>query len=182
MLPGIQAFGGVNWDSNDLLFHSNWLAWGAKASWNVMRVFSYPAIKKENEARADLNRTQALAMTMAVFTQVHAARARYVQQALILRDASDYLAVQRKILKQVKSSAAEDATSDQALIREEMNTLVASVKFDIAHADLQNAFANVYATVGLDPYGAGVTGAESVQALSSHLRSVWIERGDKSGS
>jgi len=30
MLPGVQAFGGVNWDSNDLLFHSNWLAWGPK--------------------------------------------------------------------------------------------------------------------------------------------------------
>lgn len=182
MLPGIQAFGGVNWDSNDLLFHSNWLAWGAKASWNVMRVFSYPAIKKENEARADLNRTQALAMTMAVFTQVHSARARYAQQALILKDAADYLSVQRKILKQVQASASEDATSEQALIREEMNTLVASVKHDIAHADLQNAFANVYATVGLDPYGPGVTGEESVKALTAHLRSVWIERGDKSGS
>lgn len=182
MLPGVQAFGGVNWDSNDLLFHSNWLAWGAKASWNVMRVFSYPAIKKENEARADLNRKQALAMTMAVFTQVHSARARYAQQALILKDAAEYLSVQRKILKQVQASASEDATSEQSLIREEMNTLVASVKHDIAHADLQNAFANVYATVGLDPYGPGVTGNESVKALTAHLRSVWIERGDKSGS
>jgi len=147
-----------------------------------MRVFSYPAIKKENEARADLNRKQALAMTMAVFTQVHSARARYAQQALILRDAAEYLSVQRKILKQVQASASEDATSEQSLIREEMNTLVASVKHDIAHADLQNAFANVYATVGLDPYGPGVTGDESVKALTAHLRSVWIERGDKSGS
>ncbi len=182
LLPGIQAFGGVNWDSNDLLFHSNWLAWGAKASWNVMRIFTYPAIKKENEARAGLNRTQALAMTMAVFTQVHAARARYAQQSLILKDAADYLAVQRKILAQVKTAAMENASSEQSLIREEMNTLVASVKYDIAHADLQNAFANVYATVGLDPYGAGVTGEENVKTLSAHLRSVWIERGDKSGS
>lgn len=182
LLPGIQVFGGANWDSNDLLFHSNWLAWGAKASWNVMRVFSYPAVKKENEARADVNRAQALAMTMAVFTQVHAARARYAQQSLILRDATDYLAVQRKILAQVQASAAEDASSEQAVIREEMNTLVASVKHDIAHADLQNAFANVYATVGIDPYGAGITGEESVKALAAHLRGVWVERGDRSGS
>ena len=182
LLPGIQVFGGANWDSNDLLYHSNWLAWGAKASWNVMRLFSYPAIKKENDARAEVNRAQALAMTMAVFTQVHAARARYAQQSLILKDAADYLAVQKKILAQVRAGAAEDATSEQALIREEMNTLVASVKHDIAHADLQNAFANVYATVGIDPYGEGVTGQESVKALSTHLRSVWVERGDRSGS
>ena len=181
LLPGIQVFGGANWDSNDLLFHSNWLAWGAKASWNVMRVFSYPAIKKENEARDDVERTQALALTMAVFTQVHAARARYAQQSLILKDASDYLAVQQRILSQVRASAAEDATSEQALIREEMNTLVASVKRDIAHADLQNAFANIYATVGIDPYGENVTGGENVKTLAAHLRGVWLERGDRSG-
>jgi outer membrane protein TolC len=182
LLPGIQAFGGVNFDSNDLLYNSNWVAWGAKASWNVMRLFQYPAIKKENDARASLTREQALAMTMAVFTQVHAARARYGQNAKILKDAQDYFEVQKRILVQVKSAAAEDATSEQSLIREEMNTLLASVKFDIAHADLQNAFANIYATVGLDPYAAGLTGAETVGDLAKGLRGTWIERGDRSGT
>jgi outer membrane protein TolC len=182
MLPGIQAFGGLNWDSNDLLYSSNWVAWGAKASWNVMKVFSYPTIKKENEARANLNREQSLALTMAVFTQVHAARARYAQSEKILKDAEDYFNVQNKILHQVQSAAAENAASEQSLIREEMNTLLASVKYDMAHADLQNAFANVYATVGVDPYGAGVSGTESVKDLAKHLRGTWIERGDKSGS
>ena len=147
-----------------------------------MRLFQYPAIKKENEARASVTREQALAMTMAVFTQVHAARARYGQNAKILKDAEDYYTVQKRILQQVKASAAEDATSEQALIREEMNTLLAAVKYDIAHADLQNAFANVYATVGLDPYANGVDGTESVKTLAASLRGTWIERGDKSGT
>jgi outer membrane protein TolC len=182
LLPGIQAFGGANLDSNDLLFHSNWLSWGAKASWNVMKLFSYPAIKRENQAKADLSREQALAMTMAVFTQVHAARARYAQNAKILTDAEDYYAVQKRILNQIASAAAENAESEQSLIREEMNTLLAAVKYDIAHADLQNAFANVYATVGLDPYGAGVDGTENVKTLAKALRGTWIERGDKSGT
>jgi outer membrane protein TolC len=182
LLPGVQAFGGLNFDSNDLLYNSNWVAWGAKASWNVMRLFQYPAIKKENEARAMLTREQALAMTMAVFTQVHAARARYGQNAKILKDAEDYYAVQKRILLQVKSAAAEDAASEQSLIREEMNTLLAAVKYDMAHADLQNAFANVYATVGLDPYANGVTGTESVKELATSLRGTWIERGDRSGT
>jgi outer membrane protein TolC len=182
LLPGIQVFGGVNWDSNDFLVHSNWLSWGAKASWNLMRVFQLPTLKRENEARDAVNREQALALTMAVFTQVHASRARYAQNAEILKDSADYFSVQQRILKQVRASAASDATSEQALIREEMNTLVASVKYDIAHADLQNAFANVYASVGVDPYSAGITGAESVKALAGALRTTWVERGDRSGS
>jgi outer membrane protein TolC len=182
LLPGIQAFGGISADTNDLLYSSNWVSWGAKASWNVMRLFSYPAIKKSNENRASLTREQALAMTMAVFTQVYAAKAKYEIQSQVLKDAADYYAVQRKILDQVKSSAAENAASEQSLIREQMNTLLASVKYDIANADLQNAFAGVYSTVGLDPYGPGVTGEESVKDLAMKLRAVWIERGDRTGT
>ncbi len=182
LLPGIQLFGGANLDSNDLLVNSNWMSWGAKASWNVLRVFQLPAIQKENQARKDLTREQSLTLTMAVFTQVHAARARFAQNSEILKDAADYHAVQRKILNQVRSSAAVDAASEQALIREEMNTLVAAVKYDIAHADLQNAFANVYASVGIDPYSEGVTGAEDVKSLARALRTTWVERGDRSGT
>jgi outer membrane protein TolC len=182
LLPGVQVFGGANWDSNDLLFNNNWVSWGAKASWNAMRIFQYPAIKKEGEARQDLGREQALAMTMAVFTQVHAARARFAHSAQILGDASESYAVQKRILEQVKSSASENAASEQSLIREEMNTLLSSVKYDVAYADLQNAFANVYSSIGIDPYGENVDGSESVKALSAALRSTWVERGDKSGT
>lgn len=182
LLPGIQVFGGANWDSNDLLFNNNWVTWGAKASWNAMRVFQYPAIKKENEARKDLGREQALAMTMAVFTQVHAARARFAHSSQILQDANDSYRVQLKILQQVKSSAAESAASEQALIREQMNTLLSSVKYDVAYAELQNAFASVYSSIGIDPYGENISGQESVKDLSAALRSTWVERGDRSGT
>ncbi|MDE2445572.1 MAG: TolC family protein [Alphaproteobacteria bacterium] len=182
LLPGISVYGGTNWDSNDLLYNSNWLSWGAKASWNVMRLFSYPAIKSSNEARAALTREQALAMTMAVFTQVHTARARFYHQAEILKDTNDFYNVQSRILNQVRASAATNASSEQALIREEMNTLLASIKYDVAYADLQNAFANVYASIGIDPFGEGVNGTESVDALATALRGVWIERGDRSGT
>ncbi len=172
LLPGIQVFGGANWDSDDLLYHSNWVSWGAKASWNVMRLFSLPAIQKENLARKDLQREQALAMTMAVFTQVHASRARYFQSTKVLEDSREYLEVQRRILGQVRKQAAVDAESEQALIREEMNTLLASVKYDVAHSDQQNAFANIYASIGLDPYAEGVDGTESVSTLAKSLRGV----------
>ena len=182
LLPGIQVYGGTNWDSNDLLFNNNWVTWGAKASWNAMRIFQYPAIKKEGEARRELGRQQALAMTMAVFTQVHASRARFAHSSVILQDASESFSVQKKILVQVKNSASENAASEQALIREEMNTLLSSVRYDVAYADLQNAFANVYSSVGIDPYGENITGTESVKVLSQALRSTWVERGDQSGT
>ncbi|MEA1834550.1 hypothetical protein U8607_20865 [Methylobacterium durans] len=50
------------------------------------------------------------------------------------------------------AAAAADSISEQTLIREEMNTLVAEVKYDLAHAAVQNARANVYASLGLDTF------------------------------
>ncbi len=182
LLPGIQVFGGANWDSNDLLFNNNWISWGAKASWNAMRVFQYPAIKREGAARRELGRQQALAMTMAVFTQVHASRARFAYSSVILKDANDSYDVQKKILMQVRSSASSNSASEQVLIREEMNTLLSSVKYDVAYADLQNAFANVYSSVGIDPFGENISGTENVKDLSEALRLTWVERGARSGS
>ena len=182
LLPGINVFAGADISTNDLLYNADWISYGAKASWNLMKVFSLPAKKAQIAAQEDLLRQQSLAYTMAVVTQVYVSRVRYQQNYEILKDAGDAYAVQKRIANQVRTSAAEDAASEQTLIREEMNTLVSAAKYDIAYADLQNAFANVYASVGIDPYGEGITGEESVKQLARHLRGVWIERGDKSGS
>ena len=58
------------------------------------------------------------------------------------------------------------ATSQQVLIREEMNALLADAKLDMAYADLQNAYANVYASLGLDPFPAGSNTDASVSTWS----------------
>ena len=42
LLPGVQVFAGPNTDSNSYLFKGDWIGWGAKASWNVLRLFTYP--------------------------------------------------------------------------------------------------------------------------------------------
>ncbi|MGB7204712.1 MAG: hypothetical protein WBD37_04495, partial [Anderseniella sp.] len=63
--------------------------------------------------------------------------------------------------------------SEQLLIREEMNDLVAAVKYDIAYADLQNAFAAVYASIGVDPFGDDITGQEDAHTLAKSLKRTW---------
>ena len=57
--------------------------------------------------------------------------------------------------------------------------LVADVKFDIAYAALHNAYANVFASVGLDPYHPGnLDTSLTVKALARSLKKLWLERGD----
>lgn len=181
LLPGIQLYAGSNFDSNDFLLDNNWVSWGAKASWNVMKLFQYPARKAVVDAELRLNDQRSLAMTMAIMTQVAVARTRYHYLRKSAETAAQYNSVQHKLLKQLRASETSGAESEQALIREEMNALVASAEYDVAYSDLQNAFGAIYATIGVDPWGDYLDTASDVETLSASLRQVWRERGDFGG-
>lgn len=180
MLPGISVYSGLNFDTNDLLYNASWVTWGAKMGWNAMKLFQYPAREASVEAEQKLLREKALATTMAVMTQVHVARARYHYLRRSAATAGEYYEIQRKLARQVRNSAAVDVASEQTLIREEMNTLLAAVQYDLAYADLQNAFAAIYVSVGIDPIdGAMLSDEMGVDELAAVLKETWNRRGDR---
>ena len=143
-----------------------------------MKVFQYPARKGTVEAQDKVLKQQALATTMAIMTQVYVSRARYKYLHHSAETSAEYYEVQRKLNAHVKASVRANVASEQTLIREEMNTLVAAVQYDIAYADLQNAFAAVYAAVGSDPYDQNISASMSVSELSAVLKKTWQQRGD----
>ncbi len=181
LLPGVQLYVGGNMDSNRFLLNNNWLAYGAKASWNLLRLFQYPARKGLIDAQGELLDQRALALTMAIMTQVHVSRARYEHARRELATTADYLNVQNDILAQVRAQARTDRASEQGLIREEMNALLAEVRFDIAHAQLQNAFASIYGALGLDPVDPGLDLNADVKTISTALQTLWRKRGETVG-
>ena len=178
LLPGIQLYAGQNYDTNKYLENNRWVTWGAKASWNVMRIFQYPAKRTVIDAQDDLLDARTLALTMAIMTQVHVSRIRYAFAARELVTAREYNEVQQRLLKQMRNEAVAGRISEQTLVREEMNALVAEAKRDIAFSALQNAFANVFASTGLDPYGSDFDVSEGVHDVAIRLKALWIERGD----
>lgn len=178
LLPGIQLYKTANFDSNDFLLDNNWISWGAKASWNLIRLFQYPARKQVADAESELNRQRSLAMTMAIMTQVEVARVRYHYLRQSALTAQQYHGIQLRLLDQVRQSADSGSASEQSLIREEMNALESSVQYDIAYADLQNAFATIYASIGVNPWGDYLDTELDVATLATSLRQVWRERGD----
>jgi outer membrane protein TolC len=177
-LPSFRGVLGVNVDSNDFLYNNDWFQWGARASWNVLNLFRYPAQKKAVKAQDDLLRQRELALTMAVITQVHVARARFGHLSEELGTASHQMRVQDKIMYQIRSGHRAGAMSQQTLLREEMNTLVAEVKYDIAFAEAQNAYANLFGSMGIDDFSPDTTGREDVTTLSKSLETLWQTRED----
>ncbi len=178
LLPGLQIYAGGNYDSNSFNAHKEWVSWGAKASWNVIRLFQYPAKRAVIQGQDKLLDARALALTLAVMTQVHVSRVRYHNMAQELATAREYLDVQTRLVTQMRREAAADRISEQTLIREELNTLVAEARRDIAYSASQTAFANIFASIGLDPYASDVDLTVSVKDLTAQIKALWFERGD----
>ncbi len=175
-LPNIRGVIGVNYDSNDFLYNNDWLNVGARASWNVLNLFKYPAQKKAVAAQEELLRQRELALTMAVITQVNVSRARFGHLKDELDTASHQYRVQDKIMYQVRAGHRAGAMSQQTLLREEMNTLVSEVKYDIAFAAAQNAYANLFGSMGIDDFGPDISGKEDVATLANSLKQLWAAR------
>ncbi len=177
-LPGINVFVGPSVSTDSFLYNENWLGWGAQASWNLLKVFQYPQKKRLVESQSELLDQRSLALTMAIMTQVHVSRVRYVQAREELAIAGQLKNVQHRLLDQIAASTTTEQTSEQTLIREEMNTIVSDVRYDLAYANLQNAYANIYASIGLDAYPPVDIDRASVAQIKDVLRQTWVARGD----
>jgi outer membrane protein TolC len=177
LLPGIQAFIGTNVDQNSFLTKGNWIGWGARASWNLINIIKYPQKAEVIASQGRMLDQKALAATMAVMTQVYVSRAKFHHTGKELQVANAYQSVQGQLLHQVRAEAASGKVSDQTVLREQMNQLIASVRADLAYANWQNAYANVYASIGVDPYAAVLNREAGVRELASQIRGSWFERG-----
>jgi outer membrane protein TolC len=182
LLPGAQLYLGGNYDSNKFLFNNNWLAYGAKASWNLLKIVQFPARKASIDAQDTMLDERSMALTMAIMTQVHVSRARYALAYRDLKTAADMLNVQNSLRAQIQSQIAVDRSGSQLLIKEELNALLAEVRFDLAHAQLQNAFASVYGALGLDPVDSSVDLNADTKIVAKQLEKVWRARGEGMGA
>ena len=167
LLPNAQAYFGGNNDTSKYLFHANWLAYGAHASWNLLNVFKYPARIGQVNAQEALLDAKALALTMA--------RIRLFESENELKIAREFLDVQGRLLHQIKAQADTEKASEQTLIREEMNTLVAESRKDIAYALYENAYGLVFEAIGLDPFDRAITTGTTVEDIAHVLDDNWLD-------
>lgn len=170
LLPGLNLIAGGNFDSNSFLLSNHWVNWGAKASWNLIKVFSYPAHREVIEATDRMLATRSLSLTMAVMTQVYVSRVRYAhavkEHAIALRLRN----VQRTLLAQIRSEHAAGRITRQALVREELNAVVAEARLDMQFSAVQAAFANMQASIGIDPFDEEAANQATVRELARALR------------
>jgi outer membrane protein TolC len=170
LLPGIQLYAGPSFDSNSFLLNHEWLGWGAKASWNLLKVFQYPARNNVVEGRTEALDQRALAMAMAIMTQVYVSRARIATFKREVEAASAYYDNQQSLLQAIRAEHAANKVSEQTLLREELNAAVGDVRLSIARASLETAKANLNTSLGLDPAATNISQSASVAEIATVLR------------
>lgn len=175
LLPNMSLEVGGNYNSNKFLFKNNWLAYGAKVSWNLIQLFRQPAKLELIDVQAHVLDAQGLALTMAVMTQVHVRVAQLLHAGKELETAKSYYDTQVKIAEQTRLSWIANRTGVQALIREKVNEVLAELRYDTAKADREAAYANLLAAIGDDPLPDVLTG-HSVTRLARALQARWEVR------
>ncbi|MBL1142651.1 MAG: TolC family protein [Proteobacteria bacterium] len=168
LMPGLDLNFGKSYSTNSFLFHNNWLSYGAQISWNLLNIFKLPSTNKNIEAKAKVLEARRLALTMAIMTQVHVSMAQYRHSQREYNTAADYFLTQQKILEQLESGVSANTVTEQSLIREQMNMMVAEIKYDIAYSDVENAYASIFASLGIDPFPID-TDTSSVKSLTSSI-------------
>lgn len=175
-LPGISALLGINASTNDLLYNQDWVNIGARVTWDAINVARLPNRLRNVEAGDALLDARALALTRAVAVQVAVSVANYEALRRELATAARYQNVSAKILNETRARAQSGELGEQAQIKEEFEAILAEMRFDLAYAETQTAYANLYSSIGLNPYAPDVTGHESVADLAGSLRSLWQRR------
>lgn len=175
MLPGIELGSRYNYSSNGFLFNGDWLSLGAQLSWNLISIISAPAKFAELETREKLLDIERLSMSMAVLAQVHVSLAQFSHFNEEYRSAYNYYQVQKRIIEQTRIEATVGKVSGHALIREELNMLLAEVRCDSIYSELENSYAGIYVSLGLDPI-PGDLNDKNLSELTAELAEHWQKR------
>jgi outer membrane protein TolC len=172
LLPNLNLYLGGNYDSNGFLFHNNWLNYGAKVSWNLLNVFRHPIRLQVIDAQDEVLNAQSLALTMTIMTQVHVAVAQYEAALEDVKIAQRYYDTQMKIAGHVHQSWALNRLSEHMVIREKVQGLVAELRYEMALAQVEMAYANLLAAIGKDPFPVNLSD-EEIAPLAQGLQQRW---------
>lgn len=177
LLPGLSILGSTNYDSNSYLLNRAWAEAGVRATYNLVNLASGPSTIDAAEAQVDVDQWRRRALSIAAIVQINVAWQQYRRAQDGYATAESINDIEAKLLRAVANAAAADAQSEFNHIRRQLSALSAQLDRDRALAELYAALANVYVSVGIDPYDGPIDGVElpdMTRAVAANL-ALWRE-------
>lgn len=167
LIPGVTLLASMNYDSNSYLLFNDWNEVGARLTASLVRIISIPGVMKLNDAQTEIADYRRLAMTMAVIAQVQISARQYAIARKSFERSRDMADINRRIADLQSNTQEAQTTSNLDLIREKANAVLAELRSNRSYADLQNADASIYMTLGLDPLPADVKAASLPELVTA---------------
>lgn len=175
MFPDLSLSAGHQYDSNRFLRFNEWSSIGAEVSWDLLNVFKAHRESEAAEMGVEVARERRLAASIAVLTQVHLAVMEFRSSERKLETARNYLSVSRGISDLVARQEESDNSGELQVIKERLNALVAELRRDLAYAQIQNAFARIFKSMGLNPYPSEAETPARLAKAIENRQAQWQE-------
>ena len=178
LLPGLNLNAGLHYDSNSFLINQRWADWGARVSWNLIGLATAPASMDFARAQEELVAYRRQALSMAVLSQVRVAMLQYretLQEYTLSASQDD---IDERIRRQYVNIGQAGQQGELDVIQAEVSATLSRLRRDLVYADLQNAYARVMVSAGVDPLPEVVPSTDVGTLSQSIARSLstWQER------
>nr|WP_242431862.1 TolC family protein [Burkholderia ambifaria] len=183
LLPGIELQLGAHYDSNSFLVYHAWRAAGINVSWNLLNVLNAKNIRGAAKAQLDVAHAQRLALSMAVLTQVHVARAELSarqRQFDLFKQIND---VDDQILQHTHNATIANAQGRLEEIRAATSAMMSELRLYQSYGELESAYGQLLATLGLDPVPSFARDADlkSIEQSIDTEQARWAQFGHADG-
>jgi hypothetical protein len=175
MFPNLSFDVGIQHDSNSLLYNNSWSQGGVRLSWNLMKLFSMPAIQRNQEQQERVDEARRMALSMAVMTQVRIGVERYRLALEDFRLADDAAQVDKRLADYTRAAVSSRIDSELEAIRTQARSVLGAYQRMTSYAAAQVAFARLYNSVGIDALPDNFEGDDLptlTQRVREHLNAM----------
>jgi outer membrane protein TolC len=131
LIPGASVDFGYYYDSNKFLLNNTWAQAGLSVAFNLVKVFSLPAINRSFKAQEAVDDTRRLAVSSAVLTQTRIAAVRF---GLLKREYAvwdEALRDDQQIVKYLGSAEQTGLETELEIVRAEERMLITQINRDL---------------------------------------------------
>jgi hypothetical protein len=172
--PNFNITGGWQANSNRFLEHKSWEQASVGVTWNLLKLFSLPALEKTQKQQVSVDESRRLALSMAILTQLRISAERYrlaIDDYKLADTAAD---VDKRLANYTKASMSAKLESELEAIRTQARSVLGAYQKANAYANAQIAFGRLYNTVGFDPLEDNYQ-SDSVAELASRVKAHFSE-------
>ena len=151
MFPGIELSAGRNYTTDHFKAHPAWYNAGIQVTWNLLDILSAPNNIERAGVQEEIAKTQRMALSLAVLTQIHVSYRDFYSFVRQYEYAKRLWVLDQLVNRNSKQTYANEMESLLERLRAKVNVVQTELQFFGAYAAAQNGLGRLYASLGLDP-------------------------------